>query len=103
MSSRQADVNKNKILDWLKNYFVHKELDVSQISNTLWSIQIGGGPIAIYSMTNTPERVIVQSDVNFTEDQQDLLNKKWDKPKLSKLQLMIASSLTNTNLDIRVE
>ena len=98
MSSRQPEVNKNKILDWIKGSFPNKEDDVTKFPNILWSIQIGGGGLIVYTMDTFPDRVIIQADISFSDEQQDLLNKKWDVQKLSKLQLQIISSLTNFNV-----
>ncbi len=97
MSARKAEVNKNKILDWLKDNFSLTEIDVSQMPEVAWSISIGGG-IAIYTINKNPDKVITQSDILFSEEQQDLLNNQWEKSKLSKLQLNITSSLTNFNV-----
>lgn len=103
MNPRQIEVNKNKILDWLKEDNIpHKEIDVSKIPALRWNILIEGGQVAIYAMNNLPDRVIIQADINFTEEQQNLINKKWDEPKLSKLLLNILSSLTNFNVRHRI-
>lgn len=97
MSARKAEVNKNKIVDWLKDNFSLTEIDVSQMPEVAWSISIGGG-IAIYTLNKNPDKVITQSDILFSEEQQDLLNNQWELSKLSKLQLNITSSLTNFNV-----
>ena len=97
MSSRQPEVNKNKILDWLKaDGLLCTESDVSKLSTILWSIQIGG--VVIYCMSKLPDRVTIQADIVFSEEQQDLINKQWESTKLAKLLLSISSSLTNFNV-----
>lgn len=97
MSSKQPEVNKNKILDWLKKDNVdHAEIDTSSLPALLWGIQIGG--ILIYCMDKFPDRVIIQADIAFSKEQQELVNKQWDSPKRTKLQLNFSSSLTNFNV-----
>jgi len=99
MSPKQAEVNKNKILDWLKeDNVVHEEVDVSQKPELKWNIHIKTNRIAVYTPTAYPDRVFIQSDLTFSEEQIDLLNKQWAKPKLSTLILQITSSLTNFNV-----
>jgi len=97
MSSRQPEVNKNKILDWLiADGVPHTESDVSKLPTLLWSIQMEG--IAIYCMSKLPDRVIIQADIVFLEEQQNLLNKQWESTKLTQLLLSMSSSLTNFNV-----
>ena len=99
MSPKQAEVNKNKILDWLKeDNIVHTEVDVSKFPAFKWNINIKNNNIAIYTMAALPDRVIIQSDINFTEEQQEFLHKKWDKIKLNTLILNITTSLANFNV-----
>ena len=74
----------------------HTENDVSKLPIILWSIQIEG--IVIYCMSKLPDRVIIQADIVFLEEQQNLLNKQWESTKLTKLLLSMSSSLTNFNV-----
>ena len=99
MSPKQPEVNRNKILDWLKeDNVIHTEEDVSKSSVLRWNISTKPNNIAIYTMTTFPDRVIIQSDINFTEEQQEFLHKKWDKTKLNTLILNITTSLATFNV-----
>ena len=103
MSPRQIEVNRNKILGWLKeDNIIHKETDVSKFPVFKWSIHVKDNNIAIYTIASLPDRVIVQSDITFSEEQQDLLNKKWDIKKLNALILNIITSLTTFNVRYRI-
>jgi len=99
MSSRQIEVNRNKILDWLKaDGLVFDEVDVSKSPILEWNIHIKANNLSIYTMTAVPDRVVIQSDISFTQEQKDLLHKKWSKIKLNTLILNITTSLTNFNV-----
>ncbi len=98
-ASRIADVNKNKVSGWLnEDGVIHGESDTSAMPLFRWVLQLKDTNLAIYTMDKFPDRVILQSDITFTAEQQDLLHKQWQKPQLDKLLLNITSSLTTFNV-----
>ena len=99
ISPRQSEINKNKIVDWLKeDKMPFQELDVKQYPELSWNIVIGGVNIVAYTTKAHPDRVFIQTDISFLKEQQDLLNKQWSKEKLVKFQLQVVASLTSFNI-----
>lgn len=99
ISLKQSEINKNKIVDWLKEDTISfKEIDLKKVPDFLWCIDLGLGSIITYTRKPLPDRVFIQVDILFTDEQQDMLNKQWNKTKLAQLQLRIVSSLTNLNV-----
>lgn len=99
ISPRQSEINKNKIVDWLKeDKMPFKELDVKQYPELSWNIVIGGFNVVAYTTKTHPDRVFIQTDISFSKEQQDLLNKQWSKEKLVKFQLQVVASLTSFNI-----
>jgi len=98
-SSKILEINKNKIITWLQEDKIPcEEVDVSKVSTLAWNIAVDHIQVSVYSVTDLPDRVFIQKDIRFPEDIRELVNKKWDTPKLNSLLISIESALTNLNV-----
>ena len=98
-SSKKLEVNKNKIITWLQEDKIPcEEVDVSKVSTLAWNIAVDHIQVSVYSVTDLPDRVFIQKDIRFPEDIRELVNKKWDTPKLNSLLINIETTLTNLNV-----
>ena len=98
-SSKQLEVNKNKIITWLQEDKIPvKEEDASKVPELAWNLSIDTNQVSVYSATNLPDRVNIQKDIRLSPELQELVNKKWAKPKLNGLLVSVESALTNLNV-----
>jgi len=98
-SSKKLEVNKNKIISWLQEDKIpYKEQDVSKVPKVAWHLSIDTNPVSVYSIKDLPDRVYLQKDIRLSLELQELVNKKWDKPKLNGLLASVESALTNLNV-----
>ena len=103
MTVSKAEVNKNKIIDWLKEDGIDfKETDVSKLPELEWSLAAGVNPISIYTVKKLPDRVIIQADIGLGEKHKELINEKWEKPKLNNLLGSFVTSIISLNVRQRI-
>ena len=99
MTVSKAEVNKNKIIGWLKeDEITFKENDVSKLPLLEWGLTVGVNPISIYAVKKLPDRVFVQADIGLAKEHQELINEKWEKPKLNNLLGSFVTSIVSLNV-----
>ena len=70
ISPKQSEINKNKIVGWLKeDKMPFKELDVKQQPELSWNIRIARNNVIAYTIKTHPDRVFVQTDISFSDEQ----------------------------------
>jgi len=103
MTVSKAEVNKNKIIGWLKeDGITFKENDVSKLPLLEWSLTVGVNPISVYTVKKLPDRVFVQADIGLAKEHQELINEKWEKPKLNNLLGSFVTSIVSLNVRQRI-
>jgi len=103
MTVSKAEINKNKIIGWLKEDEIpFKEIDISKLPLLEWSLSVGVNPISIYTAKTLPDRVFIQSDIGLAKEHKELINEKWEKTKLNTLLSQFVSSIISLNVRQRI-
>jgi len=94
-----SNTNKNLVVGWLTEDnipFKDKSSDADQ--NVFeWLLHVDNLNTAIYTMKKFPDRIYIQHDVRLSDKHRELVNKKWEKPKLTSLLLGLTTNLTTFN------
>ena len=102
MTVSKAEVNKNKIIGWLKEDGIDfKEMDIIKLPLMEWGLSVGKNHILIYTMKKFPDRVIVQADIDLGVTK-ELLNEKWDKQRLNNLLASFVATIISLNLKQKI-
>ena len=102
MTISKAEVNQNKIIGWLKEDGIDfKEMDISKLPLLEWGLSVGKSHILIYTMKKLSDRVIVQADIDLGETK-ELVNEKWEKPKLNNLLTSFVTSVISLNVKQKI-
>ena len=107
--SSQPDPIRQNVLDWCHEDDIRTANNTSTNTQFSWAIGVGNPTISVYKITQFPDRIYFQSQINFSEIHRTLVNQTWNtnqrngmmfnlKKLVAGLDILMNFQLTNDEL-----